>query len=460
MYCGNCGKMIPDSSNFCHYCGAKAMPVQKPSPSVNNNAGNVNYNSGSTVNASPAQRTSAPAAKKRVKAGKKGGWKKFVALLVCALLFVAFYSELTLPEMIEAIKLGEPLTHRAMYKLEDILSEKKTSYTIYKREWDTEICPWAQAEDYLMEYIQGNPELFFVDIRNTEFLYVEGDESPYYTIKLAYFDELTDEASAQRMQAVADRFINAIPAGSSDWEKALYLHDALVRHVTYTECETDQTAYAALVDGKAVCMGYAMAYEYLLNRAGVECDTVVGYADEFSAAFDGSLLQDDQHAWSIVTFREGGTEKSYFVDTTWDDLGLTDDYAEEYISHRWFCVTLDDIRKEGRVVVDEIYDLSKWNFSDNTLNYYVYTDAFIESYDFDDVAEIFYKQKLEGKNQLSLRVADLEVYYDLKYDMQDNGGLQRLLDILDEETFNYNFTYDYSGNGLICFDIYLGYPEE
>ena len=50
-------------------------------------------------------------------------------------------------------------------------------------------------------------------------------------------------------------------------ERALYLYDWLLTHVRYVARETyDQTAYAAVCEGEAVCGGIADAYVYLLER--------------------------------------------------------------------------------------------------------------------------------------------------------------------------------------------------
>ena len=48
-------------------------------------------------------------------------------------------------------------------------------------------------------------------------------------------------------------------SGKSDYEKAKIIHDRLIDTVTYTPTENDQTSYGALVEGKAVCNGYAKA---------------------------------------------------------------------------------------------------------------------------------------------------------------------------------------------------------
>lgn len=100
----------------------------------------------------------------------------------------------------------------------------------------------------------------------------------------------------------AETILAGMPTGS-DYEKELYLHDALIKKVTYTYSKLEeQNGYTTLVEGKGVCAGYAFALQYLLMRAGIQSYYVVGYAGE-------------NHAWNLAKI-DG---KWYYVDATWDD---------------------------------------------------------------------------------------------------------------------------------------------
>lgn len=61
------------------------------------------------------------------------------------------------------------------------------------------------------------------------------------------------------------------------------------------------TAYGALVEGDAVCQGYALAYKLLLDKCGI--DSVLVTSNEMG------------HAWNLVKL-DGSW---YHVDVTWDD---------------------------------------------------------------------------------------------------------------------------------------------
>ena len=95
----------------------------------------------------------------------------------------------------------------------------------------------------------------------------------------------------------------------SDVEKALLLHDRLAlwceydyeRLVNGTIPEDSYTAYGVFSKKTAVCMGYALAYDYLLLQVGID-----------SAYCSSDVLN---HAWNIVYVNNS----KYHVDVTWDD---------------------------------------------------------------------------------------------------------------------------------------------
>ncbi len=87
----------------------------------------------------------------------------------------------------------------------------------------------------------------------------------------------------------------------TDVEKLTVLHDWMSLHCDYGLSPNGQTAYGALVEGTAVCTGYADGFAYLAELAGLEG------VSTYSAAVD--------HAWILATL-DGAR---YFCDCTWDD---------------------------------------------------------------------------------------------------------------------------------------------
>lgn len=121
-------------------------------------------------------------------------------------------------------------------------------------------------------------------------------------------------------KAALDKKVNELTAGlsgKSDYEKSLILHDRVAKAVDYVFTDFDQTAYGALVEGKAVCAGYSKAYQLLLHKVGIPAWCVMGYSN------NPTTNNPESHEWNVVQL-DG---KWYYTDVTWDDQGDTLYYA-------------------------------------------------------------------------------------------------------------------------------------
>lgn len=119
----------------------------------------------------------------------------------------------------------------------------------------------------------------------------------------------------------------AAQAQGDAWDRALFLHDAVVGMTSYDlSAPAQTTAYGALVDGRAGCEGYAKALILLYRLAGIPSSLVWGLAME-----EDTLTR---HGWLVANV--GG---SYvYTDPTWNDqeeAGLN--------SHWYYNLSLEDM---------------------------------------------------------------------------------------------------------------------
>lgn len=129
------------------------------------------------------------------------------------------------------------------------------------------------------------------------------------TLSVGYDGNGTSDYYDQVRARVASISASVVEPGMSDYDTAKALHDYLVLNCAYDSFWDDasapmitsnaRNAYGALIDGGAVCVGYATAYSALLRYNGIECIYVTNIS----------------HTWNIVKI--GG--EWYHVDTTWDD---------------------------------------------------------------------------------------------------------------------------------------------
>lgn len=146
-----------------------------------------------------------------------------------------------------------------------------------------------------------HPELFWL---NTQYTYQYMPDGSAAVLTLS-FNETADDYDVAKTDFDTEvaSLISEAQTMSSDYEKEIAAHDALIDYVTYNKnAAMSQSAYSGVVYGETVCAGYAKAFQYMMQKLGVPCYYCTGYAGE-------------NHAWNIIKLDDG----YYNVDTTWDD---------------------------------------------------------------------------------------------------------------------------------------------
>ena len=244
-----------------------------------------------------------------------------------------------------------PLTLQDDRSLEEIIVEglravKETISIPYG------MLPYTNREetaDIYFAIVRAHPEFFYVG-NGAGFSTRDG-----YVVSFSpqYDQALSQSSVISAFNARVDKILaETIEADMSPVEKALSLHDYLVLHCAYDwNVANNQgepsynvyTAYGALMEGNAVCQGYAMAYNLLLNKVGIKTDYVTSV-----------LSNQTRHGWSLVKIGETW----YHVDVTWDDptfgfFGYSHDLPG-FCSHDYFLVSTDKMEeKHGDFTVSQ-----------------------------------------------------------------------------------------------------------
>jgi len=183
--------------------------------------------------------------------------------------------------------------------------------------------------------------------------------------------ELTDARA--KFEARVDELLDGISSQQSEFDRQLILHDRLAGIVTYDETLSQEhiyDAYGAIVNGLAVCQGYAEALQYLLRRAGIQSFIVTGYS------------QDQSHAWNMV--RIGG--KYYHTDLTWDDQG-------ERLYHAYFNMS-DGYISEDHAIYVTAYPMDTCEGME--YNYFKVNQIDLNDSEAKDTASVAQKIKING----------------------------------------------------------------
>lgn len=156
-----------------------------------------------------------------------------------------------------------------------------------------------ELRDIASDVVNNNPKYF----------YYEGYSYNYYTstnivIQLT-FKYKEDKASIRTKkglyEAAVQKILSTVESSWSDLEKALYVNDYLAANCEYDSALEKYSAYNVFVDKTAVCQGYALAYQELMNRLNIPCQFVS--SDPL------------KHAWNLVQIAGNW----YHVDVTWND---------------------------------------------------------------------------------------------------------------------------------------------
>lgn len=245
---------------------------------------------------------------------------------------------------------------------------------------------------------------------------IDGDG--YVTSVEATYDKTAEEAQAEKekLDEKVGEILAGIEQGWSDYDKVLYFHDSIILGCTYDDtADEPYSAYGCLVDGRAVCEGYAKAMQILCTKAGIKCIPVAG------KAYDGGTVQ--PHLWNKVMIDGEWTN----MDLTWDDP--VTDAGEDYIRYDYFGITDAECAKDH--TADDNKFLSYPEAFSSGTNYYRRNGLYAQ--EGDDISQMMCSSVTEamtdGSGLARLKCADKEVYSNAEDTLFDeNGGI--IFDVL------------------------------
>ena len=223
--------------------------------------------------------------------------------------------------------------------------------------------------------------------------------------------------------------VNSIKAGipkTSDYDKVKYIHDYIINHCRYNNnavsnadaYPTSFTAYGALVEGSAVCEGYAKAFSLLCNEVGVEALLVTGKG------------KGEPHMWNMVKCNG----QWYHMDVTWDDATLN---GNDSIGYSYFNITTAQIKADH---VIENTPLNVPSASATAANYYYHNGLVASSYTQAKAIVLAEAKKniSGGEKVIRIKAANQSVKNDIYSKMLcNNGDIFLILDqALGSKTFS------------------------
>lgn len=193
-----------------------------------------------------------------------------------------------------------------------------------------ELC--ALSDAYRVGYYQNKPQ---------EAIYIELS----YTMPVVAQRETVQAAGNLAEQAVGDEL-------QREW----ILHDLLCRQTTYDmEAANAHNAYGALVEGRAVCDGYAKAMTLLLRITGLESGVVQGKIRSTGGPHAWNLVKvDGAYTWLDVTNDDQSAITTYFFFNLTDQwlqrsyimetkgMPACEDFSVNWHQYNWRYVSAED----------------------------------------------------------------------------------------------------------------------
>ena len=264
--------------------------------------------------------------------------------------------------------LGVDVATEAAYKAEVYRALANREPVIYVEAFRIDI---KRAGKLYLDVCNEYPDLFYV-----------GPKTQYrhdgtYILEL-YPKYVYSKAQVAEVEQLAWRVVGSMGANWGTERKLMYLHDYIVMNCTYDYSYSNYDLYNVLIEHTAVCQGYAEAYIYLAQKAGIPVELVTS--------------ESINHAWNMVKING----KYYYIDCTWDDEGndafgkfgnyqffLKSDGEFDHDGCDWYCTRFGYVN--GIAAASTEYDFYFWSNCSVPVPYVQDTAAYIKSSETDGI---------------------------------------------------------------------------
>lgn len=186
--------------------------------------------------------------------------------------------------------------------------------------------PTDDADWSRMSYTESNTfyYTFVASGTYTMRLYVmDIGSQPYQTTRIERTFTINDTRYPSVDQLATSIAKDCLAQGyTTDYEKALYVHDRIINNATYDHSLLYDGESGVLARGTGTCESYHRAFSLIMGKLGIPCERATG----------------NGHVWSCVKLDEQWTQ----IDLTWDGEEQKSEYA--YLRHLYFGLT-DDLMK-------------------------------------------------------------------------------------------------------------------
>ncbi len=269
--------------------------------------------------------------------------------------------------------------------------------------------------------------LLMVSLTNLEDNYV----SPKYVISVDNLGNVSKlileftKTPQQQLEELTklDKIVEEIIAGcdaKNDYDALKYFHDEIIKRCRYDAYAQNMlSAYGCLVDGRAVCEGYAKALILLCTEYDIECVPITGNTTNSQGVVE-------PHMWNLVKL----DDKWYHFDLTWDDPVST--LGDDFVKYDYFAVSDEVISVDHEItpIVYFTYPVADDSQNDYfTRNGLVYDDVDMAVFDYE---RIIGEAVSKEERFVRIKLSDAEKYGQFKNLIFESheGNIKEIFNIL------------------------------
>lgn len=275
---------------------------------------------------------------------------------------------------------------KSMYYYNQLSEEAKEAYIeMYAsvKNFD-EKCALKIDDEALSEVftavLYDNPEIFWL---KTDYKYFNYGNKVVFKPNYSYSEDEAIQYSTELNNKV-NEILNQASFCVTDYEKELFFHDYICNNTVYdmdTFGNVGASAHNTLINGRAVCEGYARAMQILLDKSGIYNYLIIG-----DGTSNGEIKP---HMWNVVKLND----ENYHLDVTWNDNDETN-----IPSYMYFNVTDEQISRDHSNL--EPYENNCYG---TYFNYFVRNGTYVHTfYHFSQFADASSKILRTGKNTVEL----------------------------------------------------------
>lgn len=264
--------------------------------------------------------------------------------------------------------------------------------------------------------MSDHPEIFWSSAYEITMYNFSGVDSEYVFRPSYAMSKEEIQAKQEQIALVAEECLQGVSSNMDEYSIAKYLYEYLIIHTDYNKnADNNQNICSVFLNQESVCMGYSKAYQYLLQKCGIESAIISGKSENAA------------HAWNLVKL-----DGSYcYIDVTWGDLDFSGEQERhlQYADYSFFGITTEDLLKTH--AIKNVFEVPECTSEQN--NYYVREGLYLQKFEKETVMSML--QAHQNKPLfLTIRCRDSAVYKQLfEYLIRDSA----ICDFMNCDTVNY-----------------------